>query len=83
MYRMMREQARDIDLGNRILSISHSKHLGMLLGGAEENISEANYPEYDFGQLALLSDNYTAVVSDQVLEHVACWPEPLMRHTGF
>jgi len=75
MYHSLREHARDINLGDRILSISHSKHLCALFGGSQEQIVEANYPEYSFCKLALPSDSYTAIVSDQVLEHISCPPQ--------
>jgi ubiquinone/menaquinone biosynthesis C-methylase UbiE len=75
MYESIQAHAKSIDLGNRILSISHSKHLCALAGGSLDNVVEANYPEYSFCNLGLPSDTYTAVVSDQVLEHVSCHPQ--------
>jgi SAM-dependent methyltransferase len=75
MYESIKAHTKGIQLGDRILSISNSKHLCTLAGGSLENVFEANYPEYSFCSLGLPSNSYTAVVSDQVLEHVSCPPE--------
>ena len=75
MYESIRAYAKEIQLGDRILSISHSRDLSVLAGGSVECVFEANYPEYTLCSLALPSNTFTAVVSDQVLEHISCPPE--------
>jgi SAM-dependent methyltransferase len=47
-----------------------------MLGAREGSITEAAYPEHSICKLsAFESDTCTAVVSDQVLEHIGCTPE--------
>lgn len=75
MYKAIKAYEKEIDLGDRILSISHSNHLCELVGGRLDQITEANYPEYSFCKLELPSNTYTSIVSDQVLEHISCHPQ--------
>jgi SAM-dependent methyltransferase len=75
MYRNLRSEFGDRDLGDRVLSISHSKKLCGLLGAQETAIVEANYPEQSINDLNFRSQSFSAVVSDQVLEHVECTPD--------
>jgi len=75
MYRTLRSEFGDRDLGPRVLSISHSKTLCCLLGARETEIVEANYPEYSINHLDFRSQTFSAVVSDQVLEHIECTPD--------
>jgi ubiquinone/menaquinone biosynthesis C-methylase UbiE len=74
MYRLLREQFGERDLGNRVLSISHSRYLCALLGASDDVISEANYPEQSVDKLAFEAGTFSAVVSDQVFEHIKCTP---------
>jgi hypothetical protein len=75
MYESIRAQTKDLQLGDRILTISHSRRLCGLAGGSQEHVTEANYPEQSFCKLDLPSNTYTAVLSDQVLEHISCHPQ--------
>jgi SAM-dependent methyltransferase len=75
MYKALQSQASGLDFGLRVLSISHSNGLCRLLGIAQSYISEASYPEQNICGLSLPSETYSAVVSDQVLEHISCTPE--------
>jgi hypothetical protein len=75
MYKKLGVQFAGRDLGDRILSISHSRKLCALLGAQESAILEANYPEHSLANLRFESKSFSALVSDQVLEHVACPPE--------
>lgn len=75
MYKRIRAQFADRNLGDRILSISHSRKLCTLLGAQDSAILEANYPEHSIGDLHFESNSFSAVVSDQVMEHIACPPE--------
>jgi len=75
MYRRMRQQIEGHSLGCRVLSISHSSRLATLLGARPEDITEANYPKHNLCNLALPDSQYSAVVSDQVFEHISCDPQ--------
>jgi hypothetical protein len=74
MYQSIRRHVSGIDFGDKVLSISHSNHLCQLVGIPTENIIEANYPKQNICSLDLPSETFTAVVSDQVFEHMACEP---------
>jgi SAM-dependent methyltransferase len=74
MYQALRSQLAGRILGERVLSISHSRKLCALLGAKENSIVEANYPQVSIDHLPFVSEYFSAVVSDQVLEHVACTP---------
>jgi SAM-dependent methyltransferase len=75
MYRNIRSEFGDRELGDRVLSISHSKKLCRLLGAQETAIVEANYPEHSINHLNFPSQSFSALVSDQVLEHIECTPD--------
>jgi SAM-dependent methyltransferase len=75
MYQRIRAQFTDCDIGDRVLSVSHSRKLCALLGAQERSVVEANYPEHSIGNLPFESNSFSAVVSDQVIEHIACAPE--------
>ncbi len=74
MYRSLQEDLRGVDLGHDVLAISHSAPLGELLGVGRPHIVEANYPEQAIDALSYPDNSFSAVVSDQVLEHVSCTP---------
>lgn len=74
MYKRLREQLKDQDLGDRVLSISHSQKLCYMLGAKPGTISDANYPDCSIDRLPFDDGSFSAVVSDQVLEHVSCTP---------
>jgi SAM-dependent methyltransferase len=75
MYKKLGEQFAGHDLGDRVLSISHSRKLCTRLGAQESAILDANYPEHSLADLRFAANSFSAVVSDQVLEHIACPPE--------
>jgi SAM-dependent methyltransferase len=75
MYRSLRLEFGDRDLGDRVLSISHSRKLCGLLGAQETAIVDANYPAQSINNLKFQSESFSAVVSDQVLEHIECTPD--------
>lgn len=81
MYEAIQAQAKGLDFGDRVLSVSHSQRLCGLVGVKPGYVTEANYPEHTFCKLDLPSNSYTAVVSDQVLEHVSCVPEQAVEET--
>src|SRR5437899_1020027 len=74
MYQALRSQLASRILGERVLSISRSRKLCALLGAKENSIVEVNYPQVSIDHLPFESEYFSAVVSDQVLEHVACTP---------
>ncbi len=74
MYQKLKLQFQEQNLGNRVLSISHSNPLCHLLGAENDDITEANYPEHAINQLRFEAELFSAVVSDQVFEHIECTP---------
>jgi SAM-dependent methyltransferase len=76
-YQMYKEIQRDLcghSLGERVLSISHSSRLCGLLNVHPEHVVEANYPEQNICRLSYPDGTFSAVVSDQVFEHIASNP---------
>jgi SAM-dependent methyltransferase len=74
MYKRLEEISLDHPPG-RLLSISHSARLAMVLGITATETIEANYPDVDILSLPFPKENFDFVVSDQVLEHVAGSPQ--------
>lgn len=74
MYKKLVAEFGQLGLGDRVLSISHSTKLCKLLGARDEHIVEANYPEHVIDKLGYPSESFSAVVSDQVFEHISCTP---------
>lgn len=74
MYRRLKELSKTLDLGREVLSVSHSGHLCRLMGAPQDAIVEANYPEQRINALRFDDASFSAVVSDQILEHVECSP---------
>lgn len=64
---------------SKVLSISHSLGLCKVLGVKSEAIIQANYPDQKINALNFSSDYFSAVVSDQVLEHIDCDPCEAIR----
>ncbi len=60
---------------HRVLSLSHSEQLAKLLGYRAEQIIDASYPECSMLSLPFANEEFDAVVSDQVLEHVEGNPQ--------
>lgn len=59
----------------KVLSISHSEELARLLGFSDKQITDASYPEFNALDLPFKDEEFDAVVSDQVLEHVEGEPQ--------
>lgn len=67
------EEPRPKDI--RALSISHSENLAKMLGFADEQITDAAYPACSMFDLPFDDEQFDAVVSDQVLEHLEGDPQ--------
>jgi SAM-dependent methyltransferase len=74
MYKKLIGTLGGQSLGDRVLSVSHSKKLCHLLGADDASIVEANYPEQRIDKLSFPNESFSAVVSDQVFEHIECTP---------
>lgn len=70
MYTQLKAHAAQRDPGHRVLSISHSERLCLLLGFSRSQVTDASYPEVNILNLPFGEATFDAVVSDQVLEHV-------------
>lgn len=70
MYKTIARQAQGLDLGRRVLSVSNSMDLCRRLGVADQDIQEANYPDIRINATGLPPESVTAVISDQVFEHL-------------
>ncbi len=57
-----------------ILSISQSTRLCGILGLPDDQVVEANYPEYRMDRLPFADESFAYVLSDQVLEHIETDP---------
>jgi SAM-dependent methyltransferase len=79
MYRRLARHAAARDPAHRVLAISGSGNLAILLGYAPEQITHAAHPEYDVRALPFADDAFDAVVSDQVLEHIEGDPFAAIR----
>lgn len=66
----------------RCLVVSGSGRLALALGIPAEAIHEAAYPEVDVRSLPFADEEFDAVVSDQVLEHVAAPPSHVVREAA-
>ncbi len=65
----------------KVLSISGSKRLCLILGFDEASICDTSYPEVDVLNLPFDDASFDAVVSDQVLEHVEGSPQGAIDET--
>jgi hypothetical protein len=75
MYKKLQALVQPQDMGDRVLSISHSTDLFRLLGASQSSIEEANYPDQRIDHLSVEPDSFSAGVSDQVLEHIEYTPK--------
>ncbi|MDH6100728.1 methyltransferase domain-containing protein [Anabaenopsis sp. FSS-46] len=74
MYHRIQKASLGFEYQGKVLSISHSDYLCKLVGAREEQIISAAYPEYNICDLNFPDETFDAVVSDQVLEHIECYP---------
>ncbi len=81
MYNRLSTHSRPRDKSEKVLSISNSMILGELLGYKEEQIFDAEFPEYNIFKLPFSDGEFDAVVSDQVLEHVEGNPQSAIDET--
>ena len=70
MYNHLSQFSEERHVNLRVLSISHSQDLARLLGFSDQQITDAAYPDFDALRLPFADDEFDAVVSDQVLEHI-------------
>ena len=81
MYNEIQAVTKELNFGERVLSISLSDHLCRVLGFGEQQIYKANYPEYDVFDLSFEDEEFDCVVSDQVLEHIKGDPQRAIDET--
>lgn len=74
MYRRLSRFCRPRDTHLKVLSISDSGILAIILGFHNEQITNVTYPEHNLLNLPFEDEEFDAVVSDQVLEHVEGCP---------
>jgi hypothetical protein len=68
--------------GKKVLAISHSGKLAVVLGIDLAEIIEANYPEHNAINLRAFSDEeFDYIISDQVLEHVEGNPQSVFSES--
>ena len=81
MYQHLQSFAEPRDPDSSVLSISHSEHLARILGFDDSQIEDASFPEYSIADLPFENDRFDAIVTDQVLEHVAEGPFLAMQES--
>ncbi|MDX2254719.1 MAG: methyltransferase domain-containing protein [Pseudanabaenaceae cyanobacterium bins.39] len=81
MYRHISKysELRSGDL--KVLSISNSENLAKLIGFTDEQITNVSYPEVNILHLPFQDQEFDAVVSDQVLEHIEGDPHLAINET--
>ena len=65
----------------KALSISHSEALTKTIGFADNQITDASYPDFNMLKLPFGDCEFDAVVSDQVLEHIEGSPQAAIDET--
>jgi SAM-dependent methyltransferase len=75
MYRRIEDATRGLTLQGKVLSISHSQYLCKIIGASDDQIIDASFPNYTIDRLPFANDEFVAVCSDQVLEHIECNPQ--------
>ena len=82
MYRHLASNYREARPSNhKVLSLSHSERLAELLGYRPDQIVDASYPQCSILALPFANEEFDAVVSDQVLEHVEGNPQQAVDET--
>jgi SAM-dependent methyltransferase len=70
MYNHISKYCESRPCEHRVLSISESGYLANLLGYDDNQITDLTYPDVNVLDLPLQDEQFDAVVSDQVLEHI-------------
>lgn len=70
MYNHLSQYCESRNLEHRVLSISESQYLAKLLGYNDNQITDLTYPDVNILNLPVKNEEFDAVVSDQVLEHI-------------
>jgi SAM-dependent methyltransferase len=78
MYRQLSRYSAERPAEERALSVSRSAPLAKTLGFNDAQIVEAAFPEINLLALPFADQTFTAVVSNQVLEHVEGNPQTAM-----
>ena len=83
MYRHLTNLFTEIDIKKdaSILAISGSERLCRCLGFSDDQITIANYPEYDIMNLSLGDETFDFIISDQVLEHLDGNPQDALNES--
>lgn len=81
MYKHLSKLTEPRPAEARALSISHSEGLARVLGFADDQITDAAYPEHTMFDLPFEDAQFDAVVSDQVLEHLEGDPQDAIDET--
>jgi len=84
MYRKLSTVLNDGSrgLGKKVLAISHSTQLAVIMGIDLAEIIEANYPEHNAIDLrAFANEEFDYIISDQVLEHVEGDPQSVFSES--
>jgi SAM-dependent methyltransferase len=81
MYKKLAAYSAPREPQLKVLSISHSEKLGLILGFTKEQITDASYPDANILNLPFKDGEFDAVVSDQVLEHIEGDPQRAMDET--
>ena len=71
MYQRLAQFSRLSRPEHVVLSVSRSLPLARLLGYRQEQVIEADYPQYDLLNLSFESYSLDVLIADQVLEHIA------------
>jgi SAM-dependent methyltransferase len=81
MYKQLSRYSEPRSKDLKVLSISHSTGAAKLLGFSDIQITDAAYPDFNIFNLPFDDDEFDAVVSDQVLEHVEGDPQLAIDET--
>lgn len=70
MYNHISQYCDSRPSDHRVLSISKSQYLAKLLGYADNQITDLSYPQANILNLPSQDEEFDAIVTDQVLEHI-------------